>query len=413
MFWCFLVSICCDTVENRVFIQDNSNFTGSWEYSGVSMMDDENTFILLPGNSTKSGGAYSTQALKFHNFSAEFLVEFTPRQQITNLGIWITKNYHMEPRVFGGPLSFSGIGILMQYNGTTLATELRKNDERGKFVTYHFFPTSVVKLQKPQAKVRIQFSNNTITVFINGQKEIEDVPLQDIYKYYLSITGRNVKNASLVSVLSGYFSSDPEDDFKPTTKSVISLHTNEKEETEAARKEREEFQNKQRQEKQKDLQAFAKMPHNYRANDVLDEVYTFSLYTDVITKDKDIKKLIFNEIVPFADAWQRRSINIVKNTKNLRENLTVVLNETYTSLDQVRNEVDIQLGKLKRKLQSIESDLFFGINDGYELQNELKVHEQEGTKGLGKILLLLGITEVNVLVTFFVIIFIRNRCNSN
>ena len=407
MFYFFTLSL-CDTVENRVFIQNNPNFTGSWEYSGDSLIDQNNIFYLLPENSKNASGAYYTSSLKFHNFSSDFVIKFSPNEkQITNLGIWITKDYHMDARVFGGPLTFSGIGLLLQFNGTVLSTELRKNNERGKFLTYHFFPTSFVTLNDFIAHIRIIYKNDTIIVYINDKKEFEEVPLQNIYKFYMSITGNQVHEHSPVSVISALVSKDCDDNFLPIQKTVTSFNIDSKDSIERDKKAKQEYQ---RMEKS---QSTPRKPESYKIDEVLDELFTFSLYTDVITKDKDVKNLIFNEFVPYADAWQRRSINIVKKTQNLRKNLTIVLNESYKSLALVKYEVDTQLGKLKKKLQSIESDIFFGINDGYSLQDDIKAHEEEGTKGIGKILLLVGITEVNVLATFFIIIFIKNKIKGN
>ena len=407
MFYFF--SFCrCDTVENRVFVQDNPNFTGSWEYSGDSLIDHNNNFYLLPGNSTQASGAYYTSSLKMHDFSSDFVIKFSPNEkQITNVGIWITKDYHMEPRVFGGPLSFSGIGLLMLYNGTILSVELRKNNERGKFLTYHFFPKSFVSLPDFTAHIRLIYKENMVTVYINDNIEFEEVPLQNLYKYYLSITGKQVHEHSPVSVISALVSKDWDCEFKPYQKQVTSFNIDSSDSIERDKKAKQEYQ---RMEKS---QSIPRKPESFKIDEVLDELYTFSLYTDVITKDKDVKNLIFNEIVPFADAWQRRSINIVKKTNKLRNNLTTVLNQSYKSLALVKYEVDIQLGKLKRKLQSIESDLFFGIDDGYSLQDDIKAHQEDGTGGIGKMLLFIGITEVNLLATFFIIVFIKNKVKGN
>ena len=73
----------------------------------------------------------------------------------------------------------------------------------------------------------------------------------------------------------------------------------------------------------------------------------------------------------------------------------------------------MQLAALKKELQGIEGELFFGINDVYSLSRDIKNHEREGKQGLGKMLFLLGIAEVNIVATVIILMYVYRRCQSN
>lgn len=381
MFSFFIQSIKSDTVENRRFIEKSTNFTDSWEIGGVSEQVGKD-FYLIPENKTNSyGGIYFTSRLSAHNYEARVSLRFIPHEKSTGMNaIWITKDYHQDSQVFGGPLSFDGVALLSTYNGTHLETELRKNDKKGRFVSYQYFPSSFVPLVDHKVTYRIVYKDKIVNVYIiTGGVEthaFSQTPLSDIRKYFLSVTGRSGKRITQIIVGEARYL-DLLDEEGSIVKNIVTMNVeNEAKPTPAPTP-----------------TPIAKDKDNYTVTDVLDEIEIFDLFSSALTANKDVREMIWNEMVPFSDSWQRRSIGIVRKAKHMKESLQIALNNTYLQVLNVKNDIEKDLAQLRTEMQDIENELYYGISDGFELHNKIRDEKHQGLSGISKILFNIGIIE--------------------
>ena len=371
-----------DTVENRIFIQNNPSFTGAWEYSGDARFIDD-IFYLIPGKPRSIGGIYYTEKLG-ESFAAQINISFesVSNDNPCNLGIWITKDYHQNPVVFGGPLSFNGVALMMVYNGSVLNTEFRKNDKHGRFISYQYFPTSFEEIFDNKLQFRIENRGGTnVTVWLKtGSKNkilFNEIPLSSLRKYYLSVTTKNGKKPNKIMVSSAFVSNDPDDDLSPIilkiegkNKTTITKNT----ETKTA--------------KQQFVSQFSTV------NEVLDQILEFDLFSQELTKMSDVRALISKEMLPLSDRWQRRSIRIMRYTQALRQNLTNILNNSHIQIEQVKQDLEENIVDLMKSYKEVESELFYGITNAYDMHNEIKKEKKEGLHNLSEVLMYVGVFEL-------------------
>ena len=390
----FFVFSLSDTVENRVFIQNNGNFTGAWEISGDSGFIGED-FYLVPEKSRSIGGIFYTTPLP-ESFSAEINMTFEgpTNENPCNLGIWITKDYHQNPIVFGGPLSFEGVALMMVYNGSVLNTEFRKNDRHGRYISYQYFPTSFEEIYENRLQFRIENrEGSNVSVFIRtGQKEkmiFNEIPLSSIKKYFLSVTTKNGKHPNVIKVQSALVSNDPDSDLKPIVAKKVNMIKQTKKES-----------GKKGENRNNEKQIISS---HATVDDVLDQILEFDLFSQEITKMADIRGLIQKEMLPFSDRWQRRSIRLMRETVGLRENLSNTLNNSHALLEKVKQDLEDNIVELMKSYKEVESELYYGISNSYDLHNEIKEEKKKGLHSISEILLYVGIGELILIISAFLV----------
>ncbi|EAY04796.1 hypothetical protein TVAG_305460 [Trichomonas vaginalis G3] len=397
MFSIFSTLTASDTVENRKFVEFNNNFTGSWEIGGVSKKIG-NDFYLIDNSTLSYGGIYYTNRLSAKQFEIKIALRYIPGEKSTGMNaIWITKDYHQESQVFGGPLSFNGIALLSSYNGTHLDTEFRKNDKKGRFVSYQYFPSSFIPVVDNKVTYRIVYKDGIVNVYItSGDKEthaFSQTPISDIRKYFLSITGRSAKKITQIIVDSAEYNTLFNDD-EILVKTVAEMHIEDDEDSEP------------KPTRTPKPNPTPKPVDSYTYEDVLDEISIFDIFSTALTTTADMRQLIWNEMVPFSDAWQRRSIGICRKSGNLRASLLSTLNSTYQQMQELKDQIEMDLVYLRNDMQDIESELYHGVSQGYHLNQKLREEKYSASSGVSHTLLVFGIVEaVLVIIGIFIKIF--------
>ena len=391
----FLSFAISDSVVNRDFINGDPNFTGSWEYGGKAGYFGDSFY--LGKNAPKSyAGIYQTSYLSGNfSFEVSFVFEDATAENPSNAGIWITKDYHQQSIVFGGPLSFDGVALMMVYNGSKLCTEFRKNDRRGRFTSYQYFPTSFVQLENGSVKIRFEYRSGVCNVtMFTGNRSVpafNDVSLSNLNKYYLSVTTKNSKKPNSLLVKSVFVSKNPDEDFSPIIpQKVVFIH---------------EFDENMTSAKPRPTQ----MPplvttSQAKADDVLDEILEFNLLSDgSLTKASDVRSMLWKEILPFSDRWQRRSVRINRQTLQFRKNITDVLKFSHDQFKLVNDDIIKYLDEIKGSINEVSSELFYGINGNLELNNDIKTVKNEGIHNITEVLMYIGIVELCAVAVVFII----------
>ena len=131
-------------VSNVRFIEQSKKYPGEWEI-GITAEYMNDTFFLTNDEKHGSGYAWLEDRLPQNNWTAEIEFNITNHPVQTTFAIWITKDYGPVGAAFGGPLQFTGVGILFLYDGSEnqLKCEIREISQAlsAKYTTYMFFPS--------------------------------------------------------------------------------------------------------------------------------------------------------------------------------------------------------------------------------------------------------------------------------
>lgn len=343
-FFQFIISKLEDDFRERKFIGRNSRYSGSWEYSPKAQLN-ESILYLAPSIPHQNGIANYDAPLPNDNWSV--LINFTMPKQESNVktGIWFSHSLINPGICFGGQFSFKGLAILTVWNTTHFLIELRENDGQGTFTSLSFFPSLIKSILNENIIFNITYSSLTFNIkIINGDQIYElfnDRPRINVKKFMLAVTAMNIDSEEPVIVNSISIKPDPYEKF---------------------------YQIAEYEEVPK-----IKSPSNQTtAIQIIRFIDQIIDYTTDLAGREEVQGLIEETLLPFIDAWQRKSILIVNKTRALQEQLNEDLNQTRSGLKTLRGWVEEEFQDYRADLRTIESKLFFGILKGHNYNEELR-----------------------------------------
>lgn len=382
---CFLLAVFCSAVvTDRKYIENNKRYSGTWEYGESATIEDpENGKLILTSNEKKVKGlAWFSQRLPSEKWSVD--VEFTMEKESSSsgLGIWFTKDYGAIGNCFGGPQSFKGVAVLCYYNGTEMMMEFRENDGHGQFTSYAFFPTLMISPKSPTVIVSLKYASKflNITVKCDGNESVlfSDKPRVMVRRTWLAITGQNTNPG-----------------FEITLDSV----------NVQGPKKLPEFKKVEKQENTVlPLLHSVVEKRDINAVDIIGCLDELISYAEPLANASYTTKYVRDNMLPFTEKWQRRSLAVMTEMNSLKEKLIKDLNETELVFEILKNEVDTAFAKMREGIHDIESELYFGVLKGYDLDHKIRQAKKAIKKG-GIIKILIGISIAETLVAIgFVIV---------
>lgn len=371
-------------------MEGNPNYSGTWEVSNGAIVNSSEV-ILVQRGSKAVGTVYFDGRLPENAWNIAVNASFPVRHTEKRFGVWFTKDFAPYGHAFGGPVVFTGAAILVQSNGTHVKVEIREDDGQGNYYPTSFFPIFVHEFKTPNFVVKAVFSENVLNVsmVLDGteHKIFQNRVRISIKRSYFGITGFSQLDLTpiyLHSVLIGGHK-----DIEVVNKSTVNLIENG---TKPLRN--------RRKEKSEDKNVF----------DILLEVDSLRVIASELARSDKIISALGQEILPFSDSWQRRSLNIVDSSKALAEMLVQGVNVSSSYFSQFQQSVVSNVHSLRRDVGEIESALYFGILGGYSLDHRLK-QVKKGVKAPSTPLYLrrLAIVEIFVLIFYLVVSEIKRR----
>lgn len=159
IFSCFSKSIV--DIGERTFVSGTKHFNNQWEYGGYTTYDTiKNRFELVPGDRYSEGFVWLSNRLPRKNWSIRTVFEFSLDSNLNNFGIWITSRFGPTGEVFGGPMSFIGVAILIKYSSGKLEIEVRQNDGKDSYNPIVFVPQFSAELKHPKISLNVSYSSD-------------------------------------------------------------------------------------------------------------------------------------------------------------------------------------------------------------------------------------------------------------
>lgn len=348
----FFLHFCVSTeIISRKFVECNSNFTGDWEY--VDQAEYRNGTVNLISNIPKTrGGMYFQNRLPSEKWAANISLDIANISLNSLSSIWITKDYAPSGVVFGGPLAFQGVSVLLLCSNKKLSVEVRENDGKGKYMSYSFFPAFNCVLSSGNITIEISYleKSGKITIFHDNDKKVlfNDKFRVSIRRYWLGINAINTRNASIVTVKSAIINgtgltSRCNQGGVPKTPFFGAVN----------------------------------QTGNFTAQLVLDHLDSFYNLSHNLFSKLEIKEMVYREMIPFSDSWQRRSISIMQNSFNLKNKLLENLNYTKNAISSLEEEITTEVSEIRDDIRKIASEMYYGILNGNVLSDSLD-HIEKG-----------------------------------
>ena len=360
---------------DRQFISRHDSFTGTWEYGGNASLSDAG--LAIPRDSI--GFAWFSRQLPSQKWKVNATVHL---ENTADFALWFTDNFGLTGESFGGPHLFKGVAVLVRYNGTTISLEIRENDGKEEFKPSQFFPRYECTPKQAKFVIECFFFNHTLNISfgVDGRSELvfSEKLRVALRKPWLGFTAKTQSQVTLESVrVKG-----PKK-MKKFTKPENETHHESQFLTEM-----------------KDKNA------KVGVIDVIKCVDELVTRVDPVADSAYVEKYVRDSLVEFADKWQRRSLNIVTETSELRVQLEFELNTTRDAIEDLKYDVDRVFKKMKKDVHDIESELYFGVLKGYDLDHNIRKTKKE----LKKSWLIPGLLAVSICETIVAFGFVVCHC---
>ena len=448
IFFLIFHSFSLDNILDRKLMRMNPNFFGDWEFKG-DLKFIENELIFYDGKQ-HNFGLYFSNKLPKEQWTASISLEFPKNRNISQLGIWFTKDFGVEGSIFGGQEQFTGFALLIAKFNKTMLIELRENDSKGKFSVSSFQPqTNLTLFDDENVSIFINYTENqrtSISILNNNQSVtiFDDIMRIFVKKYWFSITGmtsnyllqKQIENDKLETL------NDSNETINENIKDQNTEENNKNEINYENENERQiykiksiyfssnslslekplipTFEFSKPTEEEENDKSFNKT-NNYKENekikpknqfsttvvDVLDEIDSVYKYSSVLSSKSFVNDVIFYNMFPFIDAWQRRSIQMTRKSPILKENISKIMKNTSIIIEQIGKEIDNDLQDLMKNINNVTAKLYYSIFYETDIEDSVAEHKEEFEgKGVTKLLFISSIIE---LVIFLLVIIIKWR----
>lgn len=368
----------CD-ILNLKSVSRNQNYPGEWEL-GLSAILENQQIFLIKDEPKAQGYAWLNQ--KFHqgNWTVNTTIHLPNIKDEIHFGLWFTKNFGIQGPIFGGPQSFYGLSILGMYSNSSLSIEIREDDSQSR-LNIGFFPTFFAQTQNTSIHFDIDFHNPYLSVFVTFVSPEKGKVTEQIFhdrlriklsKPFFSITAKSFKFPAYVliekvEIPEGITNNEITIPSQiPSTLDNISNVT-------------------------------------IKSDKIHDQKWVpiaLDCFVDLVngafsmaTPD-DIEKTIIVEVIPFSQAWQRRSLYIKEQSHNLSLTLKDQLQNATDVFKNYKNFLHQYMMKMNGQIHDILSELYFGILDSYNITVDLKESKKEGNSKLSTVFLIIGILEL-------------------
>jgi hypothetical protein len=389
LLWFFLAGPAVSSITSRTFLKRNKDYTGEWEYGDAAFLSDSGQLHLTRSSAGSTGYAWFPQRLPSEAWFGNFSFTFPTPGSSSLVGIWVTKDFGPRGPVFGGPVQFTGVALLCLFANQSLEFELRENDGRGRFVSYMFFPTFVHTSKTSTFSVSFNYSSPRLTVTLNIDNNVttifSDKPRVRVRRCWLGVTGRTVVPPGVIAVNSIRLDGPRA---PPETGTVG-------------------------REAHSQLESLTKSS-NPDIGGVLRVFDDLIDHSQAIVDASGLSAAVVNTLQPLVTNWQRRSLAIVKEVREMQSKLRTELNGTVDAVAALRYEVERGVRDVQAEIHDLESDLYFGVLKSYHLTHSLRKAKKTPKKQYWiKRLITFSVAEVGLLVAFLIVQIAREQLRSN
>lgn len=356
-------------------------FSGSWELSKETRFNDT-AIILSPLNST-TGYGYAWRLRRPSNASWYGLFEFhiSNRSALTQIGLYLTKDFGVSGTCFGGPCKFYGIAVLIEISNDSISFEIRKNNGKIDFANSSIIPELTIPLNSSAFYLRIEdIDVNKLIIFANidgiNQMLYMGNTHIDVEKNWISVTSFNNKTSNEISMTLAnlsftdeiYMLEDFDDDNDQENDTYITATEFDKDSNLT----------------NKDFKMISRVITQSKKNidfkvdidAVLEGITEFSRVLEKSATIKQTSKMIEELLFPYTDSWKRRSYLIVNETRHLIDELDTHLNNSKESIAIFRRRILSNFNKLNESIIEIENSLYESVKNSSKVVDSLKKREK-------------------------------------
>jgi hypothetical protein len=370
--------------DSYSLLSSNKRYTGDWEFGGTAFISDSAELVLTSNASKATGFARFPQRLPSESWSASVTFTFAPDSPQSEFALWFTKDFGPTGHIFGGPLQFYGIGVLFLYNGSAIHLEVRENDNRGQFTSYHFFPIFETILKNSTVTAAVSYEAPTLVINVTtdgiGHTVYETQPRVRVRRTWLAITAQNGKQGFPIVVNSIKLENFPDEaaPTPPETGLVVLERVSEK--------------------------------GSGTIEEILSSFDELIEYMEPLANRSEAQRILTDSMLPFVEKWQRRSYAIVRSSEAVRSRLIDGLLGIAASLSEVKADINASFRELKAEVHEVESTLYFGVLKGYHIHRHIRQERKSLAKSWTvKVLLWISGAEVVAALVLVVSQVIRER----
>jgi hypothetical protein len=341
-----VVSIVADplvgSVPRNLFV-NNENFSGSWELSDISL-DDTSRILLLPTSTGgQSGYAWRLKRSPAAIWSGILSFGVNNRSELLQGGIFLTSEFGLEGRFFGGPPKFLGIAVIFEIQNLQIRIGVHVNNGSRDLSEFPFVPDTTFPLVTNEFTIKI-ISNLpesfSVSLLVSENETLVYESQPEFGKSWLSVTG--VSNITEFSILSANLSFVDEKVALPEEEEVYEGPVNVEFHPESGLT---------HTEFRRLSAALVAVQENLSLITGMDELFQGILElgrvlngsAKVRSTQRAIEKILFS----YVDSWKRRSFVMISETETLRLSLMGEASSVSFLIEDFRYNVGHEFQELK------------------------------------------------------------------
>lgn len=336
------------------FEADADGNVGAWQCNGGAVVSASH-IMLSPPVKFSRGGAWTGAVLPEDGWAAKVELSF---DEIGGggFGIWVIDNYGDAGALCGGPTRFRGIGLIgrMKHENGFLMADLNLLENNGNVdfgnVQHMKADTSFIVSENKHVFIELSFRNGMMNVSVDNSNlgklrlKMERKISLSISNFYFGITSQSEKSPTKFDLYSVQFRANRgvTGNRKDMIMKVVDKNGHFQPVLEKG------FRNEKLN---KLIEPFSGNP---TCDDVLGAIEEVNEVNSKVATFKDVNNFVINDIVPYSQKWEKRTVRAVQNTKELR-NVVETANKITKKIIESFNETLIsEFSRTKRKINNLE-----------------------------------------------------------
>ncbi|OHT15770.1 hypothetical protein TRFO_13753 [Tritrichomonas foetus] len=368
-----------DNIAERKFVSSTKKFKNSWEYGGYTTYNHTtNHFQIVTGEKYSEGFLWFSNRLPREKWNIRAVFEYELDSQFNQFAIWITSKYGPSGDIFGGPSSFSGIAVLCRIKSKNLEIEVREGFENETFNQITFNPEFTFNVNSPKLYFNLSLTErNHLQIFFKcNEKEtliFNNKPVTLLSHFWLGVTSLNSQdgkplyvNSIKIHGLKPKFIPQSESTKKFNETNSIFTYI-------------------------KALEYDKNDPKYFDAIKLIEILVNSS---NKMLRSKYLTKFTCQQLLPYADSWQRRSLSATNNAKFLRGIIREELDLVEAQVENLGYLIHRTFRKFQAELSYIEQDIMYELFNEYIYDKSIRKAHKQIHNRIPKFLLLFSICEV-------------------
>lgn len=300
------------------------------------------SILLAPPLQFSKGSAWATTSLPQHDFLVTAKFSISGDAPGGGLAIWLVSEYGLDGTFFGGSPFFEGLAIIGEVSQTEVRFFCLENRGHSDF-------SQILPELEPQFKIQFRPGRPFSLTFRIGRNlavsqlsELYTTMLTvDLTDAFLGITAQCGQSVSRIDLFEVSF---PQSDDLPARDAHAGPHRG---------RFSPQYQPMYRSPRYRRLLEIVENRTNLTIDDLfclIDEVYAAAF--DAATFGS-VDRFVREQIVPYADRWQRRTLRIVEEMERFRGNLTTAWNFTGQLMNAFRETLMESSARMTEKISGL------------------------------------------------------------